>query len=78
MALFALKYRNKNYRQRCHFGGQNQALIIAMCHDEGADHPGAHPPTSGIDQLLFPILILEGNIKSPCKVLSKIMRGSGL
>ena len=57
---------------------QHQPLIVAVSHDDRADHASGQAPRCGFTKLQCVILIQVLNLKSLRKVLAKIMRGGGL
>src|SRR5204863_9463577 len=54
------------------------AVVVAMRHDHGSDHSGAHPPTGSPAKLFLTFPVLEVNVAGPREVLTEKMRCPGL
>lgn len=58
--------------------GADEAVVVAVGHDEGADESGGDSPAGGVDVFEFPVLVLEGDVEGFGELLSEVVRGSGL
>ena len=61
-----------------HPGRQYQAVVIAVGHDDAADHPGANPPAGLVGVVGLVVLTGKGDVKGFGKTVSKIVAGAGL
>jgi len=59
-------------------GRQHQPLVVAVAHDDGADHARADAPTGGPGVLELIVLVQELDIECPGKVLAHEVAGARL
>ena len=59
-------------------GGQDQAVVVAVGHDEAADHPGGHAPTGLVGVVQGVVLAGEGDVKSFGEAVAEVVAGAGL
>ena len=61
-----------------HLGGQHQAVVVAVGHDNAADEPGGHAPGGLEGGDLLVVLVGVGDIKGPGEAVAEIVGGAGL
>ena len=59
-------------------GRQHEALVVAVGHDHGADHAGAHAPRRGVAELLDPGRVRVLDAEGLGEVGAEEVRGAGL
>ena len=57
---------------------EDQAIVVGMRHDQGANQAGGKAPRSGVDMLLFIIAIDEGDVLRFRKILPEVVGGASL
>jgi len=63
---------------RRHPGWQDQAVVVAVRHDQAADHPRRHPPRRRPGVLQGLVAALELNLERLGEVLPEVVRRAGL
>ncbi len=64
-ALLVLGYRDDHHLRRGDPGRQDQAIVVAVGHDDAADHPGGNAPAG--------LVGVMGLVVLPVKVMSKAL-----
>ena len=59
-------------------GGQHQAVVVAVGHDDAADHAGGHAPGGlvGVMELVVPAG--KGDVKGLGEAVAEVVAGAGL
>ena len=74
LALFRLsEYRYDDNLRRCKARWNDDPVIIAVRHDQRADHACGKAPACGVDELACSFLCLKRHIKSLRKILPQVM-----
>ena len=59
-------------------GREDEAIVIRVCHDEGADEAGGDSPRGRVDVLGVVVTVDEGDVLGFGKVLAEVVGGAGL
>ena len=59
-------------------GRQHQAVVVAVGHDDAADHPGADAPAGLVGIVGLVVLAGEGDVESLGKAVAEVVAGAGL
>src|ERR1700757_1213026 len=70
--------RNDDHLVRGESWWQDQPLVVAVGHDDPADHPGGHPPGCGVAQLELSRLVRVPDAEGLGEVGAHVVGGSGL
>ena len=78
-SLFGLpKDGNDGHLDRRKFRRNDDAVVVAVSHDQRADHARRKSPARGINELASSLLRLERNVESFREILAQMMRRSRL
>src|ERR1700719_134349 len=70
--------RDDYYLIGSNFWRQDEALVVAMNHDDGADYARGEPPGGCPAMLELAALVQIADLESLCEILAEEMRGAGL
>ena len=59
-------------------GGQDQAVVVAVGHDDAADHPGGHPPAGLVGVVELVVAAGKGDVKGLGKTIAEVVAGAAL
>ena len=70
--------RNDHHLGGRHIRRKNQSVVIAVHHDDGADHAGGHAPGCLVDILEFIVFVQVLDLKSSRKAFAEVVAGAAL
>ena len=76
--LLAAADRDDDHLVRREAGRQDQALVVAVGHDHGADHPGGHAEGGGVRVGELAVLAGVLDVERPGEVRAQVVRRAGL
>ena len=76
--LIVTQHRHDDNLVRCDARRTAQAIVVAMRHDDTADHAGRHAPARRVAQAVAAVLVLIADARRLGEAGSQIMRGPGL
>ena len=60
------------------FGGEHEAFIVAVGHDQATDEAGGDAPAAGPDVFFLVVGVAELDVEGFGKVLAQVVAGTGL
>ena len=58
--------------------GQHQAAVVAVGHDDAANHAGGHAPAGLVGVVELVVLAGEGDVEGPGKAVAEVVAGARL
>ena len=75
-ALLLLLYRDDDHLGRCDPGGQTQAVVVSVHHDDGADDTGGYAPGGLVYVLQLVVLIAVLDVEGFGKAVAEVVGGT--